>query len=72
MRVLVCVTDKQAVLLYRPNVTRWSIVETMKLLKAGLGIFCYFYEGSDTVEYWAQWNYLVFPAMRLLRAMLKK
>ena len=54
MRVLVCVTDKQAVLLYRPNVTRWSIVETMKLLKAGLGIFWYFYEGSDTVEYWAQ------------------
>ena len=54
MRVLVCFTDKQAVLLCRPNVTRQSVVETMNLLKAGLGIFCYFYEGSDTVEYWAQ------------------
>ena len=54
MRVLVCFTGKQAVLLCRPNVTRQSVVETMNLLKAGLGIFCYLYEGSDTVEYWAQ------------------
>ena len=51
MRELVCFIDKQAVLLCRPNVTRQSVVETLKLLKAGLGIFCYFYEGSDTVEY---------------------
>ena len=54
MRVLVCFTDKQAVLLCRPNVTRQSVVKTMKVLKAALGIFYYFYEGSDTVEYWAQ------------------
>ena len=38
MRVLVCFTDKQAVILCRPNVTRQSVVETMNLLKAGLGI----------------------------------
>ena len=51
MRVLVCVTEKRALLPCRPNVTRRSVVETMKLMKAGLGLFCYFDEGSDTLEY---------------------
>ena len=51
MRVLVCFTDKHVLLLCRPNVTLQSVVETMELMKAGLGLFCYFDEGSDTVEY---------------------
>ena len=51
MRVLVCFTYKHVLLLRRSNVTRRSVVETMKLLKTGLGLFCYFEEGSDTVEY---------------------
>ena len=54
MRVLVCFTDKRASLLCRPNVIRQSVVETMKLMKAGLGLFCYFDLGSDTEEYLAQ------------------
>ena len=54
MRVLVCFTDKLVLLLCRPNVTRRSVVETMKLMKAGLGLFCYFGEGLDTLEYLAQ------------------
>ena len=54
MRVLVCFTDKLVLLLCRPNVTWQSVVETMKLMKAGLGLFCYFDEGSDTVEYFAE------------------
>ena len=56
MRVLVCFTDKHALLPCRPNVTRQSVVETMKLMKAGLGLFCYFNKGSDTVEYLAQYK----------------
>ena len=51
MHVLVCFTDKQVVLLCRPNITRLSVVETKKLIKAGLGIICSFYKRSDTVEY---------------------
>ena len=54
MCVLVCFTDKDALLPCRPNVIRQSVVETMKLMKAGLGLFCYFDEGSDAVEYLAQ------------------
>ena len=54
MRVLVCFTDKHVLLLCRPNVTLQSVVETMKLMKAGLGLFCYFNKGSYTVEYLAQ------------------
>ena len=49
MRVLVCFTDKHVLLLCRPNVTLQSVV-----MKAGLGLFCYFDEGSDTVEYLAE------------------
>ena len=51
MHVLVCFTDSQVVLLCRSNITRLSDVETKKLIKAGLGIICSFYKGSDTVEY---------------------
>ena len=33
MRVLVCITDKQVVLLCRPNITRRNVVETEKFKK---------------------------------------
>ena len=52
MRVLVCFTDKQ-----ESRITMRSKCHTAKrcriyeVIKAGLGIFCYFYEGSDTVKY---------------------
>ena len=54
MGVLGRFTDKHALLLCRPNVIRRSVVKTMNLMKSGLGLFCYFDEGSDTLEYLAQ------------------
>ena len=68
MRVLVYFTDKHDLLLCCPNVTRRSVVES----RTWFILLFWRRLGHSGIFGGVKINYLVFLAMRMLRAMLKK